>query len=584
MSSSWHNLVADIIAATGAQGPDVLDESAPVLAEAALADDRETGFYLVGLIGGKDVGKSALVNALVGSAITDPTSFGPGTQGVVAYAHETQVEALRQLLDDLVPGQYRIVTHSIPRLSRQVLLDLPDIDSHWEDHVRITRRMLRHLLYPVWVQSVEKYADRRPQELLAAVASGNDPRNFVFCLNKLDQVAGDAANGALRELRDDYAERIAHVLGLGETPRVWGVSAIHPDRHDLPALRNALAQQKTHQVVRNARQLAARQKGLSLLTWIENQELPQRLAQLGRLAQAAEEEINDRLAQPLLDRVAPRILDDPALRLGEGDQLLTRRVARWPIVNIMHVVLEPIAALVRRRLGLSSPLGPVGAEDLVHRHLQSLVAADAREQGPDASVVGRPLAQVVQSTFAGLRQTHPQLAQLYERRRLWETASAQSAEAELRQKLAATVERQRQVLQQRIAPRRGILRAATRWLFTIGAVLWFPFIQPVVEAAVGGRNPALLLVSVIGVSYLLKNVAFLLAWFAGLWVALKWDTQRRVDRALDRWKRPTSLDPTLSLAGQTLDWLDGLVEPIRSARQRMEELVARSEELRRTLA
>jgi hypothetical protein len=106
----------------------------------------------------------------------------------------------------------------------------------------------------------------------------------------------------------------------------------------------------------------------------------------------------------------------------------------------------------------------------------------------------------------------------------------------------------------------------------------------VVEAAVGGRNPALLLVSVIGVSYLLKNVAFLLAWFAGLWVALKWDTQRRVDRALDRWKRPTSLDPTLSLAGQTLDWLDGLVEPIRSARQRMEELVARSEELRRTLA
>ena len=56
-------------------------------------------FYLVGLIGGKDVGKSALVNALAGRNITAITSHGPGTEVAVAYAHASQEPALRELLE-----------------------------------------------------------------------------------------------------------------------------------------------------------------------------------------------------------------------------------------------------------------------------------------------------------------------------------------------------------------------------------------------------------------------------------------------------------------------------------------------------
>ena len=48
--------------------------------------------------------------------------------------------------------------------------------------------MLRHMLFPVWMVSIEKYADRQPQEMLRKVAAGNAPENFVFCLNKVDQV------------------------------------------------------------------------------------------------------------------------------------------------------------------------------------------------------------------------------------------------------------------------------------------------------------------------------------------------------------------------------------------------------------
>src|SRR5687767_6509830 len=188
MSAALEQLVNEVIDLTGAEKPSLYEEDAPVLADEALASARAEGFYLVGLIGGKEVGKSALVNALVGREITKSTSYGEGTHIVTAYAHAGQVPALRGLLDREVSGRYAIVTHDAPGLARQVLLDLPDIDSHWADHVEVTRRMLRHMLFPVWMQSVEKYADIQPQQLLARVAAGNAAGNFVFALNKVDQL------------------------------------------------------------------------------------------------------------------------------------------------------------------------------------------------------------------------------------------------------------------------------------------------------------------------------------------------------------------------------------------------------------
>src|SRR3712207_1131586 len=111
--------------------------------------------------------------------------------------------------------------------------------------------MLRHMLYPVWVQSVEKYADRRPQEMLARVAAGNAAQNFVFCLNKVDQL--DAA--AAEEVRGDFAARIARTLGLSAPPEVHLISALRPDRYDLPRLRAGLSRQKSDAAVRDAKGL-----------------------------------------------------------------------------------------------------------------------------------------------------------------------------------------------------------------------------------------------------------------------------------------------------------------------------------------
>src|SRR3954468_14218559 len=98
MNDELEQLVTETMELTSAAAPDLLADDAPVFAS---SDDQP--MYLIGLIGGKDVGKSSFVNALVGQTLTAPTSHGPGTERVVAYVHESMAKPLRELLSREVP-------------------------------------------------------------------------------------------------------------------------------------------------------------------------------------------------------------------------------------------------------------------------------------------------------------------------------------------------------------------------------------------------------------------------------------------------------------------------------------------------
>jgi hypothetical protein len=106
------------------------------------------------------------------------------------------------------------------------------------------------------------------------------------------------------------------------------------------------------------------------------------------------------------------------------------------------------------------------------------------------------------------------------------------------------------------------------------------------QGGVGRTTRELLLLGVqlLGTTYLLKNATFLLIWFAVLWLLIRWDTQRRVNRLLLRWRGTDSRDPSVNLAAATLEWIDGLIEPVRVARGRADALVERTEALRASLA
>ncbi len=563
-------LVADVAQVTGSALPAVLDDDAPVLRDEKLSPREAESFYLVGLIGGKEVGKSALVNALVGQRISASTSWGPGTEHVVAYVHEGQAAPVKALLDSEAPGQYEIVTHTILRLHRQVLLDLPDVDSQYQSHLELTRRMLRHMLFPIWVQSVEKYADLQPQKLLAAVTAGNDPANFLFCLNKADQLA---STDAVEELRDDFAARIARTLGVSFSPRVFVVSATKPDEFDLPALRERLSQQKSADDVKGSIQLAGRQRERSMLNWLDAQRLPERVARLARLQREAEELAASRLSVPLLENVIPRLLEDPAHRAAMVDEAMNARVAHWPVVNMLHTLLSPLTSLWRRNVGAAPT-----TEALIDTY---------------STLGGRSVPAAVAATFALMQQSHPMIGPLYRQQRLWEEVPAAAAGDHLGDTLASVLRRQRAAATETFATCRNPLLALWRWLLTVGAIVWFPIVQPVLELALSDslahtlRGGLLLAVQLLGAAYLLKSAGFLAIWFVFLWLILRWDTQRRVARMLMRWQIVHATDDgddtSISAASAALAWVDELLDPLRAAREREESLVLRAETLRQQL-
>jgi GTPase Era involved in 16S rRNA processing len=579
-------LVRETIELTGAAPPELLDENAPVLADSVLADTalaesvpvgdgiviHRDAMYLVGLIGGKEVGKSALVNAIAGAQITEQTSHGPGTQIVIAYAHHDRAAALRELLEKQVPGKYRLVQHENQRLSRQVLLDLPDIDSRFAEHLEIVRRMLRHMLFPIWIQSVEKYADAQPQVLLGKVAAGNDPTNFLFCLNKADQLP--AGDGSAEQLRNDYASRMAKVLSLSAPPRVYMISAIHPLTLDFPELSRLLSQEKSTQSLSQSRELASRQRQRSALAWLTAQNLAERAARMARVEEQASELLSERLGVPLVENVVPAVLDDAAYRMVMTDGVFARRVARWPIVAVIHSLLSPLRLLIRENAAPGTFFG--GAAALIDSHL-------TRQKNP--------LANLLQSAFAQLHQSNPAIAGLYQQRKLWESADAAAAESRLRDEWIDTINRQRQTLMSRLHGRAGFIAPIFRVLLTIGALLWFPFVQPILDVFLQPnslvhslRDLPLVLVEVFSAAALLKSAVFLAIWYLIIYGLLRWDTRRRVDRLLSRWKTARNTDPDLNLTTSALRWIDDLLQPIVAEREQTENLAMRVQTLQNELA
>jgi hypothetical protein len=551
MTPELQQIIDQTMRLTGAAAPALLDADAPVLQVDANADQP---LYLVGLIGGKEVGKSSLINALVGQTISEQSAHGAGTELAIAYAHHTGAEELKAMLDRAVPGKYRIVPHDVADLSRQVLVDLPDIDSHWAEHVALTRKMLRHLLYPLWIQSIEKYADIQPQKLLAQVAAGNDPSNFVFCLNKADQLReGDSA---AEELRSDYAARLKKTLGLPSSPRVYLISAQQPQSRDLPAMRSMLSNQKSTAIVRQSIQLAGNRQDRSLIKWIDAQQLGPRADSAHRLLNDAEELLAARVAGPLLEAQLPRLAEDAGYQLSIIEPAVSRRLSHWPIVNIVHSALLPMTLLVRKNIETIGGTSGIGAPAI----------------GP---------------VFALLNQSHPLIAQLYARRKLWEDLPADEAQADLRGRLNETLARQSEEAIVRAASPSGLL-SPFRWLLTLGALIWFPIAQPIVEAMLApgwtglSRDFLLLAVQILSAAYLLKSIGFLMIYFLCLWALLRWQTRRRVLRLLQDWSREDA-DPALSLPAQSLQWMNELLTPLRRHEATIRELVGEVEKARASI-
>jgi len=564
MPDELNQLLRDVSRLTGQSLPAALEEDAPLFCPPPASGAGD--FYLIGLIGGKDVGKSALVNALVGREITAITSHGPGTQEAVAYVHVSRENSLRVLLEREIPGRFRIVTHQQAHLERQVLVDLPDVDSFYADHMALTRRILRHLLFPLWIQSVEKYADFGPQALLTKVAAGNAPGNFIFCLNKVDQLPA----ASVGEIQADYGQRLARVLSLPAPPRVWAISALRGDHYELPELSRILAQQKSAAQVQTSLEQAALRRRQSALAWVDAQDLPGRAGRLRRLVDDAQETLNDRLGLPLLEGFLPQLLDDPQYHTSLLDQCLGRRLSAWPLVGALHGIFAGLGKLLR-------------APSL---HAKLILPSAHPGLGRDL-VNGQTIAQTLQTTFALLQQSHPVLSDLYHEQKYWEISPAVAAEGQLRHALSQTLDAQRQSAVAQFEPRHSPAMFLLRNLLSVGALVWFVLLQPLLllflQPRTANESWALRLVQAFSASQVIVALVFVVIYLSLLWYLLRWDTQRRLNRQFTQWRRldaNPSADASPNLTACAMNWLNDLTAPIRSELARYEAVAQRVDLLR----
>lgn len=145
-----------------------------------------------GILGGKDVGKSTLINSLARRDVSvDEQEVGEGTSRPMAYIHEEARPAVAARLGEIekqVPID--VTVHQADAIRNVVLVDLPDFDSEFKEHLKQVRTIAPLLDRVLWVMTPRKVGDRVWADMFGRVIK--DPRNVHCVLNKVDELLTDA--------------------------------------------------------------------------------------------------------------------------------------------------------------------------------------------------------------------------------------------------------------------------------------------------------------------------------------------------------------------------------------------------------
>jgi len=202
-------MLEDAIEAAGALGIDV---AAPRVAldDAANRLGFPSDAYVLALVGGTGVGKSSLLNALAGEAVSAASVRRPTTSQPIAWVPAEAMPTLQPMLAWL--GVRDVRTHAAGGLGSAAILDLPDMDSIESEHRAHVEAALPRVDAVVWVTDLEKYADAVLHDTFLRMWVPRLDRQAVV-VNKVDRLAdGDRAR-VRRDLEIDLERR------LGAGPR-----------------------------------------------------------------------------------------------------------------------------------------------------------------------------------------------------------------------------------------------------------------------------------------------------------------------------------------------------------------------------
>ena len=146
---------------------------------------------LVLLIGPTGAGKSSLVNALAGRAVSRSGVLRPTTRELVAVVHPDDRDALMSdgsPLVSLAGERLRVVTdEGEPR--GIALVDAPDVDSIEHANRELTDRLAEAADLGIFVTTATRYADRVPWDVLLRARDRGLP--LVVVLNRMPEAPAD---------------------------------------------------------------------------------------------------------------------------------------------------------------------------------------------------------------------------------------------------------------------------------------------------------------------------------------------------------------------------------------------------------
>jgi len=486
----------------------------PIMLAGGADESRRDPLVVCGLLGGKDVGKSTLINTLAEQEISvDREEVGAGTSRPLVYVHRDMVAIARARLGRVDGGlDLQLHTHGADPVRNIVLVDLPDFDSDFMRHEAIVKAVVPHLDRVVWVATPRKIGDRAWVAFARDVVKADT--NIYFVLNKCDELLADEedwahpvnSHGIEREAEQfckrqrQWTQRVLGEAGHEVRPgRLFLLAAKYaaplaflervgaiwddPDWHryggDRPVV-TAIGGLLTGEVLRLRQEVlgplgedeAAEVKEHNLREQIRRNaegirqayELDHWLGQLQRATTAEYRQamLNDAFGADYCRAGAASLLRTRRTDIEPADEVMDARAGRWPVLRVVYWLSRWLIRRVGRTLaGQAWPaMGAAGAPVTELFRFRS-----------------RGLAERLESLCDRLRTEHAAVVRHLQLRERFPDAAELAARVE--QDLVELPLKDDEDVIGRLTS--GYRPGWAKRVFVWWVLIWFPFIQPVAE-------------------------------------------------------------------------------------------------------
>ncbi|MGD8836820.1 MAG: GTPase domain-containing protein, partial [Desulfobacteraceae bacterium] len=312
--------------------------------------DADT-LFLYGIVGGKDVGKTTLVNQLAGTTVSlDTDVVDEGTRVTVAYSHRTDLAALQHRLGGIAADRLHYVEHDRRELKNVVLMDFPDYDSRFTSHLADFTQLTPYLQGLIWVTTPRKYGDNAFLEQLEGVAQSHE--NYFIVLNKMDQLDGKAPLETVREevyrfISEQCAKRRVQPPSLD---RMFLLSAIAPQMHDFKQMHDRLIRPHTNQEIERAKVQNLKSEFEQNIGRInDTYGLSQQLDRIEQSLAFINHQVEEKFDSAYLETVSNRLAGQQDLQRSVSRTVFTQRVKGWPILRTLFYPLAGVVAAMGHR-------------------------------------------------------------------------------------------------------------------------------------------------------------------------------------------------------------------------------------------